>query len=85
MEYLDASEQMKWFVEQIERLEDDRSVLGTEIRNLLAEAKNAGFDTKIMRQVVKLRKMDSAERDGQGSFLELYKQAVDIGVHETWF
>lgn len=80
MEYIDASEQMKWFVEQIERLEDDRSVLGTEIRNLLAEAKNAGFDTKIMRQVVKLRKMDSNDRQEQEELLDLYKRAIGLEI-----
>ncbi len=80
-----ACKQLKSFVEQIERLEDERATLGADIRKLLAEARTAGFDTKIMRQVIKLKKMDTAEREGQQDLLELYKQAVGIGVHESWF
>ena len=68
-----ASRQLKLFVEQIECLEDERTALGADIRKLLGEAKAAGFDSKIMRQVIKLKRMDAAEREGRESLLELYK------------
>ncbi len=80
-----ASRHLKSFVEQIERLENERAELGADIRKLLGDARTAGFDIKILRQVIKLKRMDAAEREGQESLLELYKQAVGIGVHESWF
>ena len=81
---LSASERLKSFVEQIERLENERAALGCDIEKLMAEARSAGFDTKIMRQVIKLKRMEVAERGPEG-LLDLYKEAVDIGVHESWF
>lgn len=73
-----AADRLKAFVERIERLEEERTVLGADIREVYAEAKGAGFDTTIMRQIVKLRKMDSADRQESDHLLDLYKQALGM-------
>lgn len=81
---IEASE-LQSFIEQIERMEEERATLGNNIRELFAAAKSAGFDIKTMRQVMKLRKIDPTEPREPNNFHELYKQAVGIGVHECWF
>ncbi|WP_421706534.1 DUF2312 domain-containing protein [Algihabitans sp.] len=73
-----AADRLKSFIERIERLEEERTALGADIREIYAEAKGTGFDTKIMRQVIKLRKMDHADRQEQEHLLELYKRALGI-------
>ena len=80
-----AAAELQGFVEQIEQLEDQRALLAREIQDLVSAAKTAGFDTKIMRQVIRLRKMDAVERIHRDTLLDLYKQAVGIDVHESWF
>ena len=80
-----SGQQLGWFVEQIERLENEKAALGADIRRLFDQAKGAGFDTKIMRQVVKLKRIEAAGQVERGSVLELYNEAVDIGVLESWF
>ena len=82
-----AADRLKSFIERIERLEEERTALGADIREIYAEAKGTGFDTKIMRQVIKLRKMDNADRQEQEHLLELYKRALGIeeypALHQT--
>lgn len=73
-----AADRLRSFVERIERLEEERTALGADIREVYAEAKGVGFDTKIMRQVIKLRKMDQSDRQEQEHLLELYKRALGI-------
>jgi len=73
-----AKEHLKSFIERIERLEEEKSALGADIREVYAEAKGQGFDTKIMRQVVKLRKMENAERQEQEAILDLYMGALGM-------
>ena len=73
-----AADRLKSFIGRIERLEEERTALGADIREIFAEAKGTGFDTKIMRQVIKLRKMDQADRQEQEHLLELYKRALGI-------
>ena len=73
-----AADRLKSFIERIERLEEERTALGADIREIFAEAKGTGFDTKIMRQVIKLRKMDQADRQEQEHLLDLYKRALGI-------
>ncbi len=73
-----AVDRLKSYIERIERLEEERTALGADVREVYAEAKSAGFDTKIMRQVIKLRKMDQADRQEQEHLLELYKRALGI-------
>ncbi|TDI58513.1 MAG: DUF2312 domain-containing protein [Alphaproteobacteria bacterium] len=71
-----AADQLRSLIERIERLEEEKAVLATDIREVYAEAKGTGFDPKIMRQVVRLRKMESADRQEQEALLELYMVAV---------
>ena len=73
-----AADRLKSFVERIERLEEERTALGADLREVYAEAKGTGFDTKIMRQIVKLRKMDSADRQESDHLIDLYKRALGM-------
>jgi uncharacterized protein (UPF0335 family) len=72
-----AAEKLKSFVERIERLESEKTELAGDIREVYSEAKGNGFDIKIMRQVIKLRKLDTADRREQDELLELYRRALD--------
>lgn len=65
-------------IERIERLEEEKSAISSDINDVYAEAKSAGFDTKIMREVIKLRKMNAADRDEKEILLEIYRKALDI-------
>lgn len=73
-----GAEQLRSYVERIERLEDEKAALAADIREVYAEAKGNGFDTKVMRQVVRLRKMDSSDREEQEELLDLYKRALGM-------
>lgn len=73
-----SSERLKSFVSRIESLESEKAALAADIREVYAEAKSQGFDTKIMRQVVKLRKMNQADREEQESLLESYMSALGM-------
>ena len=73
-----AAEQLRAFVERIERLEDEKSALAADIREVYAEAKGTGFDTKILRRLISLRKMDQADREEQDALLDIYRQAVGL-------
>ena len=73
-----AVDRLRSLIERIERLEEEKAALGSDIRDIYAEAKSAGFDVKIMRAVIKLRKMNAADRDEQESLLETYKKALDL-------
>ena len=73
-----AGERLRSFIERIERLEEERTGLTADMREVYAEAKGSGFDTKIMRQIVRLRKMDSADRQEQEALLDVYKKALGI-------
>ena len=70
------AERLKSFIERIERLEEERGALTGDIREVYAEAKSAGYDAKVMRQIVRLRKMDAADREEQESILQVYLDAV---------
>lgn len=73
-----ASEQLRSFIERIERLEEEKAGLAADIREVFAEAKSQGFDTKIMRQVIKLRKMEDHDRREQEELVDLYLQALGM-------
>ncbi|MSP89781.1 MAG: DUF2312 domain-containing protein [Alphaproteobacteria bacterium] len=73
-----AAERLRSFVERIERLEEEKAALAADIREVFAEAKGSGFDTKIMRQVIKLRKMDRADVEEQETLLDLYCRALGM-------
>ena len=73
-----AAAKLRSFVERIEKLEAEKSELGADIREVYAEAKGNGFDTKIMRQVIKLRKMEEPDRREQDELLDLYRRALEV-------
>ncbi len=74
-----AAKRLRAFIERIERLEEEKAALAADIREVYAEAKGDGFDAKTMRQVVRLRKLDSADRAEQEALLDLYKAALGLG------
>ena len=73
-----AREQLKSVVERVERLEEEKKAIADDIRDVYAEAKANGFDTKVLRQVVSLRKKDLAERQEQDAIRDLYLQALGM-------
>jgi uncharacterized protein (UPF0335 family) len=75
-----AAGQLRSFIERIERLEEEKKGISDDIRDVFAEAKGTGFDTKIMRQVIRLRKMDKAERQESEAILDLYLNALGMAL-----
>lgn len=73
-----AVDRLRSLIERIENLEAECSAIRSDIRDIFAEAKSAGFDAKIMRKVIKLRKMEAADRDNEEFLLETYRKALDI-------
>jgi len=73
-----AKEQLKSLVERIERLEEEKQALADDIKEVYAEAKGNGFDTKTLRTIIRLRKQDSTERQEQEAMLELYMSALGM-------
>lgn len=71
--------QLKAFIKRIEKLEEDKAALLADIRDVYAEAKSTGFDPKIMRQVIRLRKMEDQARIEQQELLELYQSVLESG------
>lgn len=75
-----SSDYLRGCVERIERLEEEKTTLLADIRDVYAEAKGNGFDAKIMRQIVRLRKLDKFELEEQEMLLDLYKNALGMLV-----
>ena len=73
-----AKDQLKSIVERIERLEEEKQALADDIKEVYAEAKGNGFDTKVLRTVIRLRKQDSNERAEQEAVLDLYLHALGM-------
>ena len=71
-----AQGKLKSLVERIERLEEDKAAVASDLKEVYAEAKGEGFDTKILRKVVRLRKADLAKRQEEDALIELYLSAV---------
>ncbi len=74
-----AKDQLKTLIERIERLEEEKAALANDIKEVYAEAKGNGFDTKAIRKVIRIRKMDASEREEQDAILELYMSALGMG------
>ena len=72
------NERLKSFVERIERLEEEKAALAADIREVYSEAKGTGYDVKIMRQVIRLRKMDVGDRQEQEALLDAYTHALGM-------
>ena len=73
-----SAEQLRLFIERIETLEEEKKGISDDIRDVYAEAKGTGFDTKAMRAVVKLRKMEAAARQEAEAVLDTYKTALGL-------
>ena len=73
-----AVERLKSFIERIERLEEEKRGLSDDIKEVYAEAKGSGFEPKIMRQIIKIRRKDKEEVDEEESLLDLYKRALGM-------
>lgn len=71
-----SAQRLKSFIERIERLEDEKAALSTDIREVYAEAKSTGFDPKVMRKVIALRRMDKADRAELEALIEVYMDAL---------
>lgn len=73
-----AAQELKQFVERIERLEEEKKAIADDIKDVFAEMKGRGFDTKVVRQVIRIRKQDHAERQEMEAILELYMSALGM-------
>lgn len=73
-----AAGQLRAFIERIERLEEEKKTISDDIKDVYAEAKGTGFDTKALRTLIRLRKQDQAERDEAEAILDLYKAALGM-------
>ncbi|MAW84897.1 MAG: DUF2312 domain-containing protein [Phyllobacteriaceae bacterium] len=73
-----AAGQLRSIIERIERLEEEKKTISDDIKDVYAEAKGNGFDTKALRTIVRLRKQDANERQEQEAMLELYKAALGM-------
>jgi len=71
-----AAERLRSFIERIERLNEEKDAILADQKEVYAEAKGEGYDTKILRQVIRIRKMDRADRQEQEALLELYLSAI---------
>lgn len=75
-----AADQLRSIIERIERLEEEKQAIADDIKEVYAEAKANGYDTKTLRAVVRIRKQDTAERQEQEALLDLYLAALGMAV-----
>jgi uncharacterized protein (UPF0335 family) len=73
-----AADQLRLFIERIERLEEEKKAIADDVRDVYSEAKSSGYDPRIMRMVVRLRKMESHTRQEQDAVLETYRSALGL-------
>ena len=73
-----AKDQLKAIIERIERLEEEKKTISDDIRDVYAEAKGNGFDVKVLRTIIRLRKQDANERQEHETILETYMQALGM-------
>ena len=73
-----AADRLRSIVDRIERLEEERKALGGDIRDIYAEAKSAGFDVKVLRQLITVRRKEAAEVEEQETLLDLYRRALGM-------
>jgi uncharacterized protein (UPF0335 family) len=75
-----AQDQIRAFIERIERMEEEKQAIADDIKEIYAEAKGNGFDTKVLRQIIRIRKQDASERMEQEALLELYMAALGMAA-----
>ena len=73
-----AADRLRSIVDRIERLEEERKALGNDIKDIYAEAKSAGFDVKVLRQLIRIRKQEAAEVEEQETLLDVYRRALGM-------
>ena len=74
-----AADQLRLFIERIERLEEEKKGIADDVKDVYAEAKSSGYDTKTMRAIVRLRRMESHARQEADALLETYRSALGLG------
>ncbi len=74
-----AAERLRSFLERVERLDEEKTTIAGDIKEVFAEAKGEGYDTKTLRKIIRLRKMDKAQRQEEEALLELYLAALGEG------
>ena len=75
-----AQGRLKSFVERIERLEEDKAAVANDMQEVFAEAKGEGFDVKVLKEIIKLRKQDKDERDEHETLLDVYLRAMETAA-----
>jgi uncharacterized protein (UPF0335 family) len=73
-----AADRLRSIVDRIERLEEERKALSGDIKDIYAEAKSAGFDIKVLRALIRIRKQEPAEVDEQETLLDVYRRALGM-------
>ena len=73
-----AGERLRSIIERVERLEEERKALGSDIKDIFSEAKSAGFDVKVIRQLIRIRKQEPAEVEEQETLLDIYRRAIGM-------
>ena len=73
-----AADRLRSIIERIERLEEERKALADDIKDIFAEGKSAGFDVKVIRQIIRIRKQEPAEVEEQETLLDLYRRALGM-------
>ena len=73
-----AADRLRSIIERIERLEEERKALGSDIRDIYSEAKSAGFDVKVLRQLIRIRKQEPADVEEQETLLDVYRRALGM-------
>lgn len=73
-----AADRLRSIIERVERLEEEKKALSSDIKDIMAEAKSAGFDVKVIRQIIRIRKQEPAEVEEQETLLDLYRRALGM-------
>src|ERR1700682_2125673 len=73
-----AADRLRSLIERIERLEEERKALGSDIKDIYAEAKSAGFDVAVIRQLIRIRKREPAQVEEEESLLDVYRRALGM-------
>jgi uncharacterized protein (UPF0335 family) len=73
-----AADRLRSIIERVERLEEERKALSGDIKDIFQEAKSAGFDVKVIRQIIRLRQRDPAEVEEQENLLDIYRRALGM-------
>ena len=73
-----AADRLRSFIERLERLQEEKDAIAGDMKEVMSEAKGSGFDTKIIRMILRLRKKDKAERQEEEALLDVYKSALGM-------